>query len=311
MSCNNSNFFFSSFCKRKCQTISDKSVTKLRFFARRLVLATGNSTVPIPLNVPGESHNFVSHSLDQLDSIIKSGRLHRPSTSSYDTVLLVGSGLSAADAINLINHCKASLRKPVRIVHLFRRSINDRQLIFNYLSNERAYPEYHRVYSQMKQTTKQPLCLACFTKNSSTAKYQAYQQCSVSHIGSNRVVTLSFADAESSNSLCYKCHQPLSNTSTLKVSLVQILIGTRPELKFLSDDLACKLGASSKLPIDSRHNPLMINPWTYEAVNVKQLYAIGPLAGDNFVRFVQGGSLAVAKHIVSVADSVPSCDNVT
>jgi hypothetical protein len=27
------------------------------------------------------------------------------------------------------------------------------------------------------------------------------------------------------------------------------------------------------------------------------MYALGPLAGDNFVRFLQGGAVAIASHI--------------
>ena len=51
-------------------------------------------------------------------------------------------------------------------------------------------------------------------------------------------------------------------------------------------------------PVDSKENPIDINPFTYESVNEPALFAVGPLIGDNFVRFGMGGALGIASHFM-------------
>ena len=91
---------------------------------------------------------------------------------------------------------------------------------------------------------------------------------------------------------------------TLKVSYVLALVGARPNLDFLdvdaSDDLQINskdIGIIKETPI-SKNNPVDINIYTFESVLHNGLYAMGPLVGDNFVRFLQGGALAITSHIL-------------
>lgn len=91
---------------------------------------------------------------------------------------------------------------------------------------------------------------------------------------------------------------------TLKVSYVLALVGARPNLDFLdvdgSDDLQInsnEIGIIKETPI-SKNNPVDINIYTFESVLHSGLYAMGPLVGDNFVRFLQGGALAITSHIL-------------
>ena len=77
--------------------------------------------------------------------------------------LLVGAGLSAADAII------AALNKGLSVVHVFRRSANDRRLIFNNLPAA-IYPEYHEIHRMM-------------AKKQSRRGYQPYGQHHVVKIG--------------------------------------------------------------------------------------------------------------------------------
>lgn len=280
------------------KTCGSSYLKTLRFRCRKLVLATGNSTLPVMLNVPGEDHRrFVFHSLEQLDSVLRSGCVPL-----NDTVLVVGSGLSAADAITMLMKAKnKNKNRPIRVVHIFRRAINDRSLIFRQLSNTSLYPEYQQVFDQMKSTTKQPLCLDCFL--TSDKLYQAYSCCGLASISTNRVVNFSLKDTSNDaqdEQNCVQCEQPLwSKCKQLKVSLVQILVGRRPQLNFLAPEVLASLGRRGPgVDIDSRHNPIAIEPYSHRLAKNDNIYAIGPLVGDNFVRFVQGGALAVANHIV-------------
>jgi len=51
------------------------------------------------------------------------------------------------------------------------------------------------------------------------------------------------------------------------------------------------------MPIDCKRNRVEINEDTHECTNVPGLYALGPLVGENFVRFLQGGALAITNHV--------------
>lgn len=53
-----------------------------------------------------------------------------------------------------------------------------------------------------------------------------------------------------------------------------------------------------KQPIHSRKNPIKIAPWSYKVINSPDgLYAMGPLVGDNIVRVIPGGAVAIASHL--------------
>lgn len=80
-----------------------------------------------------------------------------------------------------------------------------------------------------------------------------------------------------------------------KVSYVVILIGARPNLTFLPENIS--LGVNPAVPIDSKTNPANINKLTYAVRGYEGLYAMGPLAGDNFVRFIPGGALAIVSDL--------------
>jgi hypothetical protein len=89
---------------------------------------------------------------------------------------------------------------------------------------------------------------------------------------------------------------PDDAVSVHRVSVVAILIGSCADLSFLPPGLS--LGIKSSEPVDCRSNPIDVDPYTHRAVKAPPgMYALGPLAGDNFVRFLQGGAVAITSHI--------------
>ena len=89
---------------------------------------------------------------------------------------------------------------------------------------------------------------------------------------------------------------PDNTVSVHRVSVVAILIGSHPDLNFLPPGL--DLGVKSLEPVDCRSNPISVDPYTHRVVRAPPgMYALGPLAGDNFVRFLQGDAVAIASHI--------------
>ena len=93
---------------------------------------------------------------------------------------------------------------------------------------------------------------------------------------------------------------PSTDTSiiSIDVSLTVVMIGSRPDLTFLNNE-GRDLGVVPKWPIDSKHNPVDVDPFSYQCTHEPGLFAMGPLMGDNFVRFGIGGALGITNHLCS------------
>ena len=241
-----------------------------KYLARNVVLATGQADTPNRLNVAGEELSFVLHSVPELETVVASGKI----TSTSDPVLVVGAGLSAADAIiSAQGH-----RLPV--AHLFRKRAQDPQLVFAKLPGN-LYPEYHAVHAMMAGRSEANNNKIPNVGLEEGAKmYTAWAESEVIEILEDQRVVI---------------RGPEGAHHTLKVSYVVVLIGACPNLSFLSSQ-GDQLGRFPGRAID-RNNPIDISAFTHQSNNVPGLFALGPLTGDNFVRFIQGGALAIASHV--------------
>ncbi|XP_061450120.1 oxidative stress-induced growth inhibitor 1 [Rhineura floridana] len=239
-------------------------------YAENVVLATGTYDSPSWLGVKGEHLPFVHHTLSALEEAVKNKEVGMMS----DPILIVGAGLTAADAILFAHHCN------IPVIHVFRRRVNDPALIFNQLPKT-MYPEYHKVHQMMKEQA-----IPC------PGPYECYVSLPEYHI-------VSFTEDRK----CIFCdksgHQKIHN-----ISMAFVLIGSNPNLSYLSNN-GMDLAVDCEQPVSSKRNPIDIDPFTYESVHEKGLYAMGPLAGDNFVRFVQGGALAIASSLLKKVNQNP------
>lgn len=246
--------YFMNNCEVKKVTYCDKlniwcvyaknEITKEKFIftANHVVLATGNSDKPNKLNVYGENLWFVKHYLNDLEELLKESKLD----DENDPVLIVGAGLSAADAI------VASLQNGLKVIHVFRKHTDDPGLIFNALP-AKVYPEYHEVYERMKGKLKDP-------------NYRAFPQHCIGEIKPNREVVLY-------NKLSSESDHQIPITTTVKVSYVISLIGMKPNLKFIaSKKIRKSLAVRPNLPLHFKTNPIRINPYTHECINVPKMY---------------------------------------
>lgn len=66
-----------------------------------------------------------------------------------------------------------------------------------------------------------------------------------------------------------------------------------------SDDKGLGFGDDPEKPIDCKNNPLAVNKFTNELLQVPGVYSLGPLVGDNFVRFIAGGALSIAATLLN------------
>lgn len=69
--------------------------------------------------------------------------------------------------------------------------------------------------------------------------------------------------------------------------------------KLRCDDSGVGFGEDQNKPIDCKNNPLAVNKFTNELLHVPGVYALGPLVGDNFVRFIAGGALSISSALFS------------
>ena len=95
-------------------------ITPFTYLAQNVVLATGQADTPNCLDVEGEDLPVVLHKLSELTRLIRTGELGPTS----DPVIVVGAGLSAADAI------VTAQSHNIPIVHVFRKQARDPSLIF-------------------------------------------------------------------------------------------------------------------------------------------------------------------------------------
>ena len=231
------------------------------YLSPHVVLATGAYDIPNKLGVEGENLSFVAHNLGDYE---KNLTLSRNSCVS-DPVLVVGAGLSAADAILM------AMEAQIPVIHVFRRGPTDPSLIFSKLPSA-MYPEYHRIHSLMKGKEVSDLYRPL-------ARH--YVKEILDHTGDHKVVV----GTKKSDLL-----------STYEISSAAIMIGSRPDLGFLPRE-GRHLGVVPQWPIDSKHNVIDVDPYTYQSVHEPQMFAVGPLIGDNFVRFGIGGALGVVGHL--------------
>ncbi|KAM4704845.1 oxidative stress-induced growth inhibitor 2 [Rhinophrynus dorsalis] len=243
------------------QRAADGSHQPFCLFAESLALATGTFDAPARLEVNGEDLPYVSHSITEFEAAVSKGKL----TGTIDPVLIIGAGLTAADAV------LCAYNNNIPVIHAFRRRINDPSLIFKQLP-KKLYPEYHKVYHMM--------CM------------QSHATASILHpsytsFPEHRV--LSFTPD-------MKCvlQSTCGQKKVLKISMALVLIGSHPNLFFLKEQ-GRSLGQHPDLPITCKGNPVEINPYTYESSKEPNLFALGPLVGDNFIRFLKGGSLAITR----------------
>ncbi|XP_077982172.1 oxidative stress-induced growth inhibitor 1-like [Glandiceps talaboti] len=242
-----------------CEQIDEVEgrASQFKIHARNVVLATGTSDLPNRLGVPGDDRCYVKSNIQDLELAIERGHIN----SNSDPVVIIGAGLSAADAI-LCAH-----NNNIPIVHIIRRDVHDSGIMLKQLLGT-VYPEYHKVYKMMVGEIKCP------------GTYQCYDKQQVEEFKEDNTIVISGP----------------KDCRYIKVSMVMAMTGAKPNLSYLCCN-GQSLGVNPKIPITCKSNPIAIDYCTHESVTSPGMFAMGPLVGDNFVRFLKGGALAITRHL--------------
>ena len=242
-----------------CLDLNDESNPAghvFRIHAKNIVLAVGTSDTPNTVPVPGKELGFVKHCVKnvaaELDGIEEGS----------DPVLVVGAGLSAADAIQTAH------QKGLNVMHVFRETPCGDPVQMMKKLPKAIYPEYVEMYELM-------------CGDLQTDWYTPYPHFKITEFLENQRVML---------------ENEAGDQEILETSTVLLQIGTSPDLSFMPLQ-GTNLGLVSGKKIDLKHNPLDVDPFTNESCSEPGLYGIGPLVGDNFVRFITGGAVAITQHL--------------
>ncbi|MEE6463615.1 hypothetical protein FKM82_005978 [Ascaphus truei] len=245
------------------QRAADGSHQPFCLFAENVALATGTFDEPARLEVNGEDLPYVLHSVTAFESAVSQAKF----SGTVDPVLIVGAGLTAADAV------LCAYNNNIPVIHAFRRRVNDPSLIFKQLP-KKLYPEYHKVHRMM--------CTQSYaTASTLQPPYTSFPEHCVHSLKPDMKCVL--------QSTC-------GLKKVLKISMALVLIGSHPNLSFLKEQ-GRSLGHHHNHPITCKGNPVEIDPYTYEASKEPNLFALGPLVGDNFIRFLKGGALAITRCV--------------
>jgi hypothetical protein len=202
--------------------------------ADHVVIATGMFDVPKRLGIPGEDLTHLVH-----HTATAAGKLvgpHMASPHPTKTAVVVGSGLSAADAILALR------RAGVAVVHLFRHRSGTSPLA---KCPRESYPEYFGLYREMRRGRPVP---AAATATDGSAAYEPVQDGELDSV---------HADTASATGTVVWRDRDGRQHRRAGVAAVLVLIGSEPALQFLPPCL------SSQTRRTSQRNPVAIDPYTF------------------------------------------------
>ena len=240
-------------------------------------LIPGTAENPKQLSIPGEFRTWTGHTYDDLHNYVVSNSVDDDEEKTevdsdlaetdgldgkrcWNRVMIVGSGLTAADAV------MKALNAGCHVYHLF----NTKYSVLAQLS-ERLYPEYSAVWRMMVGERPSGVC----------GYYTPFANGRI-----NRIMNDHRVSVDSAKGVAIMLEA---------IDYVAVLIGSAPTLGYVQADVSRCLPIKAGQPLDAKRNPVAIDQLTHECFYQPGMFALGPLCGDNYVRFIPGGAVAVAK----------------
>lgn len=152
------------------------------------------------------------------------------------------------------------------------------------MTRQQYHPSPDRTYNLHGRLS--PSLQVSAVNSSSSASYSGYlsfPQCKVVKFHSDRKCVLELDSGQQ---------------TVVQISKALVLIGAHPNLSFLRDN-GRPLGINPNETITCRRNPIDVDPFTNAVLAAEGpgMYAMGPVMGENFVRFLKGGALAIATDL--------------
>lgn len=351
----------------------------VHFACRNVVLANGSSDMAnrLGLRVERLPIPWLKYELPQLEAALEEEKDRQ----KMKPVLIVGAGLSAADAVTI---CRQS---GIPVIHVYR----SRNAGLDKMLPGNVYPEYHEVQRMMKDPSKTyeyytpvpehaiadlhpipigPGCHRVRVRHLVTGEMHHFDvsYCAIligsrpdlrflhpNSLRNNQAPAHSplkprqipsggndlsygivdcYIDGDTGNIVddpkcsrlarqiswfkifCAKCrhlnmcetrrsdYKRICGHSYLKCECPVASSENYPKAAFAAvnsfDDVALGLGEDATKPVDGKSNPIAVNKFTNQVLKApKGMFAMGPLVGDHFVRFIPGGALAITAYLHS------------
>ena len=298
--------------------------------SRALILAVGTWGVPRRLGIRGEGLPIVSH---RCGGVVDGGLLsaavdgsggttdegasgEEAADGSYQKVLVVGAGLSAADCI--IHH----LKRGRHVMHAWRGLAQATKITSKFGSGGASgmYPEYYALSRGMEWGESGGRTERGDSPSGRTEVqggidgiqllggiYQPLAGRALKAIESNGrcVVVRQTSRVVEEQQRSEAMEQEEEEEEEVTADRVTILIGSDPDYSFLPAEVLNALAAAGKPPdaidgVRATHEVFVdVDPYSFEARAWPGLHALGPLRGDNFVRFAIHDGHGVAAELRS------------
>ncbi|XP_058837549.1 oxidative stress-induced growth inhibitor 2-like [Topomyia yanbarensis] len=179
---------------------------KFTIVCQNLVMANGASDLANRLGVKGEGLDmpWVKYELPHLERVLE--QYDDNAMSHLKPVLIVGAGLSAADAVTI---CRSS---GIPVIHVYR----NRTAGLDKMLPGNVYPEYHEVHRMMKDSNR---------------KYELYTPLPEHTI--TDLTQTAYPGQKDSHRVTVQ-HLKTGERREIDVSFCAILIGSRPDLRFMA-----------------------------------------------------------------------------
>ena len=258
--------------RRKASSLTHKGDLKeFRYYCKHLVLANGAADLHNELKVKGETSRFILRSLRELEEKIRDDlpRLQK------DPLLIVGSGLSAADAILLAQ------KYGIRVVHAIRRSVHDTNLIFTKLP-KKIYPEYQKVYELMLSHRYNSLYPSQLSSTSTTSLNSMFgASININTSNSNLNQQNNENDAENSLLSPAKLRRPLSQNdlNTVAMTTTTTIVSSTPSSS--SHSLTAPKNQSNSFLNNLNRNYVLYDEHQIKAFTSKRTCILKRLSTEN------------------------------
>jgi len=247
--------------------------------ARAVVLAGGTFDVPRRLELPNEDLPFICHR-----------RMDPKLADQIGHLVVVGAGLSSADCIiaTLLKRHGGKAGKPIRITHIFR-GVPTTTKICTMFSTTASGPSAYHNEDFLAQLMRGEI---------KDARYRAVRNAELVEIGDG-CCTARFLDSGRTEVIA-------------SVDVLALLLGADPNLGVLPECAKAALaedprGKRSRTDGQVNSHPcfLEVDPGSFRPVDrstrevlTDGLFALGPLRGDNFVRFLQADAYVVRRELM-------------
>ncbi|KAI9293973.1 hypothetical protein K502DRAFT_366245 [Neoconidiobolus thromboides FSU 785] len=231
---------------------NNQKIEKFQMLCKNVVIASGVYNQPLSLNIPGLLDERVFYKVNELNN-----QINNNNNNNQLPALIIGSGLSAADAILELK------KKNIPIIHFtyslqHYKNKNKKHPLANCWKED--YPEYYSIYKTIKNNQ---------DNNNIDNNYQLYHDITILSMKYNN------------DSIAVKFVNNSNKEYEIQVQLCGIFIGWEKTIPYLSGRLLNQLDENIISNLKTKSNQLNTKDNNSQ---LQGMFAIGSIVSSNFIR---------------------------